>query len=1006
MKKIYTIVILFSFCMHSYAFEFIAIRYQYTEMSGGTVINATGTNGYEDVTIPFQINMQGSYNIIRVSVNGWLNPGANMPPPGNENNLAGVPFQLIAPLWDDMNADASTVISYKIEGNFPYRRFVVQWKGVLWIGQRQNFQAILHEIDGSIEFVYGVMNLPASPGSASIGVASNGMFISITPPPSTPGFVPPQQPTSSMFVSNNGIQSAYTLNGYRCLIRPSITDFKSVADQDTGYAAAGSFNQKIMKLEVIFGDALASYSVKKFVFKTTGTTIKNNILRAKLFTTGASPHFNNEIQIGNTIESPQDSFMIEGNQMIGRRNYFWLTYDISTSALPGEKFDAVCEFITMGLTGLPSGMLYPVINSNPPAYVEVRAGVSGAFTIGNGGSFPNIKNAIDSIGNKILSGPVELILLSSYNASADLFPIKLKGITGTSSERSITIKPAANAGSILFGGSNTIFELEDANNIIIDGGEGEKITFAMGYNSAIEIKRKSFNNIVRRCVFKGLKGIEFISGEYEGTGNNIIENCSFVGTDQVNGGNITFKGGIIGIHSGNIIRNNEFRNSLSYAVSLNSPSLRTRILNNKIWCEYSSMVYGIRAENAIELRIEKNRILNLTDFTLESNGSEAISLYSSQMSDAYIYNNFISLNESPFHDLSAIKITGQGMHVSIINNTIKIGGVFMATRNSYALFLNSPDSYMSVWNNIIENSRTNDNLANGKNYVVYSLSGGLSLNYNSYYSAAPLFGRYNSQDYSSFTAWQQATNQDGASNFKKHHFISAVDPHLTGSSLGDLSLIGKTFQEITDDIDGEPRDPFYPYRGADENLQNPLPVLLEAFYASVNGNDVHIHWITATEINNAGFLIEKRIEDEWKGEKFIEGKGTTTERSEYSYLDKELPAGKYYYRLKQIDRDGTYDYSDVLEVNVGTPELFMLHQNYPNPFNPVTTVEYSLAEEVDVEIKLYNVLGKEVMVLVKEKKDTGKYKAELNGAALATGVYFCKMKAGFFNATIKLMLMK
>ena len=118
-----------------------------------------------------------------------------------------------------------------------------------------------------------------------------------------------------------------------------------------------------------------------------------------------------------------------------------------------------------------------------------------------------------------------------------------------------------------------------------------------------------------------------------------------------------------------------------------------------------------------------------------------------------------------------------------------------------------------------------------------------------------------------------------------------------------------------------------------------IPVELTAFNASVNKNDVRLDWTTATELNNLGFEIQRKDkEGNFESLGFINGKGTTTEINEYSFIDSKVDAGNYTYRLMQKDFDGSFAYSHEVEVEINLPLEYSLEQNYPNPFNPTTTI--------------------------------------------------------------------
>jgi hypothetical protein len=153
---------------------------------------------------------------------------------------------------------------------------------------------------------------------------------------------------------------------------------------------------------------------------------------------------------------------------------------------------------------------------------------------------------------------------------------------------------------------------------------------------------------------------------------------------------------------------------------------------------------------------------------------------------------------------------------------------------------------------------------------------------------------------------------------------------------------------------------------------NIVPVELTSFTASVSGNSVTLNWATATELNNSGFEVQRSAtENTWEKIAFVKGFGSTTETKNYSFLDNNLAAGQYSYRLKQIDYDGTSELSDVVNVEVINPVQYALSQNYPNPFNPSTTINFTLPEASNVTLKIFNTLGEEVSVLVNRVMEAG-----------------------------------
>ena len=187
-----------------------------------------------------------------------------------------------------------------------------------------------------------------------------------------------------------------------------------------------------------------------------------------------------------------------------------------------------------------------------------------------------------------------------------------------------------------------------------------------------------------------------------------------------------------------------------------------------------------------------------------------------------------------------------------------------------------------------------------------------------------------------------------------------------------------------------------------------VPVEFTSFAANVNNNgDVILNWTTATELNNQMFEIERRSEEgQYIKIGYVNGHGTTTENQEYSYIDNSVETGTYFYRLKQIDFLGTYEYSDEIEVEVNGPLTFGLEQNYPNPFNPSTHIKYNIPESGIVKLAIYNTLGEEVAVLVDGMVEAGFYEVTFDASHLPSGAYFYRLQSDKLNQVKKMLLMK
>jgi C1A family cysteine protease len=192
-----------------------------------------------------------------------------------------------------------------------------------------------------------------------------------------------------------------------------------------------------------------------------------------------------------------------------------------------------------------------------------------------------------------------------------------------------------------------------------------------------------------------------------------------------------------------------------------------------------------------------------------------------------------------------------------------------------------------------------------------------------------------------------------------------------------------------------------------------IPVELTSFTATNFGSVVQLSWTTATETNNLQFEIERRLlkdklPGEWTLIGYVEGKGTRTEPQHYIYNDEidNINATGLQYRLKQIDFNGNFDYSEVVTLDEIAPFEFRLEQNYPNPFNPSTTIKYSVPNEQFVTLKVYDILGNEVTTLVNEEKTAGNYKIEFNSEILPSGVYYYTIVTENFVQTKKMIMLK
>lgn len=205
---------------------------------------------------------------------------------------------------------------------------------------------------------------------------------------------------------------------------------------------------------------------------------------------------------------------------------------------------------------------------------------------------------------------------------------------------------------------------------------------------------------------------------------------------------------------------------------------------------------------------------------------------------------------------------------------------------------------------------------------------------------------------------------------------------------------------------------FFDLSNVNFTIEDNIPVELTAFFVLKTESGVLLKWTTATETNNSGFMVERSMDNNNFIEVgFVNGHGTTTEVNDYEYADNITATGKYFYRLKQVDFDGTFTYSNIIETEVEGPQVFNLSQNYPNPFNPSTMIKFSLPVDSRVTIELFNTLGEKVDELTNRDYSIGNHEINFDASDLSNGIYYYTISANgvdgsSFVSTKKMVLIK
>jgi len=224
---------------------------------------------------------------------------------------------------------------------------------------------------------------------------------------------------------------------------------------------------------------------------------------------------------------------------------------------------------------------------------------------------------------------------------------------------------------------------------------------------------------------------------------------------------------------------------------------------------------------------------------------------------------------------------------------------------------------------------------------------------------------------------------------------------------GTFSVLPNTFNASFPDEVRATTTAFSEFIFGSNDANNQLPVEWIEFSARKTNEGVTLLWKTASELNNAGFEVQRKSNHKWNALGFVRGAGTTTDAQSYTFIDRTA-SGKIQYRLKQIDFDGQFEYSNIIEVDAGLPTQFSLEQNYPNPFNPTTLLVYQIPISSEVKLEVYDMLGRKVATLVNAFMEAGihTYSFDASRFALTSGIYFYRIQAGGFVATKKMVLLK
>jgi hypothetical protein len=651
----------------------------------------------------------------------------------------------------------------------------------------------------------------------------------------------------------------------------------------------------------------------------------------------------------------------------------------------------------------------------------------------------SITEAYNTISANGLTQQFFIELLPAYDGSDEVYPIHFYAIPGMSPGKAITLRPAAGNDFAVISADLpdlSIIYFDECDYVNIDGragGQGEinNLTIenkaSVGFGTETIYFYHASNSSIIYCNIIAYTqevspftpaNISFTNSYWnpKSSSHHLFENCRITG----GGFGIVFDG--FRADSSNAVRKCQIENFGRSGIFIAEPQYFLTIEDNVFEQKHGynqnsvSAIMGNPSDYSV---ITRNRIFDLATTYSGNTAVRGIYLYLREGRDIDVTNNFISLkSDNPnLLKLYGIEINGEGHYynrANVYHNTVYLGGedtVASAPDILSACMIKTSTGYSGVYNiknNIFMNKRSGGNETTiHTGGVVKDLSGVINVEYNLYhssgsqysYQAGWLNNYYN--DLAQFKA--AAAPAEANAVFKWIPFASTNDLHLTNASWQDPDLKAYYIYEVSTDIDEETRS--WRYKGADEML-TPLPVELTGLSASVENSSVILNWKTSTELNNLGFEVERNFENNgWITAGFVKGRGNSTEQLFYTFVDKDLSAGTYNYRIRQTDYNGTFTFYTLVEPVIVVPSFF-ISQNYPNPFNPVTTINYSIPTDGLVKIIVYDAIGREAAILVNREQPHGNYSIEFNAHNLSSGIYYYRIIAGEFNEMRKMVLLR
>lgn len=710
--------------------------------------------------------------------------------------------------------------------------------------------------------------------------------------------------------------------------------------------------------------------------------------------------------------------------------YFVVAQDVSagalTSAMPAAGFTGTA---VDAITAAPA---------SPYQYVVTLSPMSGTYNVGSGQVYSTLSAATYDLNIRGVSGAVTLALTdNSYTASTETFPIVIGNVAGASASNTITIKPTI-AGTTISGSSvDGIFRFNQAKYATLNG--------------AITGSTKDLT--IENTMPTQSPVVWFSSAGLAGCLYDSVMNCNIkAGSSNNNTLGVLVSGSTIAAlgngHDHLVIKNNTISKAYTavYAEGSSLPGLSNiSILDNMIGSGVASeriKYSGIELYRTSGGTIRGNTLYNFFDnsmgygsaiylgtgctgFNIENNiidsmvtnitsqAHTGIFIYTEEInSNILVANNFISRIYSKENIYGIFIAWGSG-NVRVYNNTVNLSNTYAGapyTTQSACLYLDGGNTNLDIRNNILSNSYQNASSLTSVSYTLLSFNtaGAFSfLDYNNYRvgGSQGILAYFNANK-ATLAALRSASGKDARSANEPVFFVSASDLHLAGSSIGNFALAGTPLAAVPLDIDGQTRSLIFPYKGADENA-SPLPVTLTGFMAARSGSTAVLNWTTASEINNRHFVIERSADMEYFeaiGE--VKGKGNSNTVSAYSFVDKNAAQvankGTLYYRLRQVDFNGSSALSDLKAVSFNEATVATLNV-YPNPFVQSVSLSIESQQESVMNVSVLDLQGR-VLIDDVMAVHAGANTISFNKVgSLAQGIYMIRTQINGMTYTQKLI---